>query len=185
LGAIVGEDCAMARYRRYYHPGGTYFFTVNLADRRSDLLVAEIAKLRHAVRLVRRRFPFAIDAAVVLPDHLHCIWTLPSDDGDYSVRWSRIKAVFSRLIARRETRSTKQQARRERAVWQRRFWEHCIRDERDFANHVAYIHYNPVKHGLVNAPRDWPHSSFHQYVRRGIFPQDWSVPDFVRGWTLG
>ncbi len=163
----------MVRYRRNIVPGGTYFFTVTLADRSSSALIDHVDALRTAFRIVRQERPFTVDAVVILPEHLHAIWTLPADDADFSGRWRRIKAHFThRLVdagipvARHRTG--------EYALWQRRFWEHTIRDDTDFARHVDYVHYNPVKHGLVSRVRDWPSSSFHIYVRRGVLPVDWA-----------
>lgn len=161
----------MPNYRRYWRPGGTWFFTVALADRRSDLLVRQIDLLREAVAEVRDRHPFRIDAAVVLPDHLHMIWTLPEGDTAFDRRWRLIKGQFSKGIPRRPVSRYLRQGERE--VWQRRYWEHMIRDERDWHAHVDYMHYNPVKHGLVSRVRDWPYSSFHDFVRRGILSPDW------------
>jgi putative transposase len=163
----------MSRYRRARIEGGTFFFTVTLADRRSDLLVREIERLRRVYRTVRDKMPFKTDAICVLPDHLHAIWTLPPDDTDFASRWMRIKSEFSRGLTATESRSASKIARREKGIWQRRYWEHVIRDDADFERHVDYIHYNPVKHGLVSRAWDWPHSSFHRYVERGILPADW------------
>jgi putative transposase len=163
----------MVKYRRNFVPGATYFFTVTLADRRSSALVDHIRALRAAFRAGRRERPFTIDAIVILPDHLHAILTLPPGDADFSGRWRRIKGHFSNhLIA--AGASTTRHASGEYALWQRRFWEHTIRDEDDFGRHVDYIHFNPVKHGLVSRVRDWPYSSFHLYVRRGLLPNDWA-----------
>jgi putative transposase len=162
----------MVRYRRNFVAGGTYFFTVTLADRRSSVLVEHVTALRAAFRTTRSERPFAIDAIVVLPDHLHTIMTLPPDDPDFSGRWRQIKSLFTRsVVAAGATINRNQKGEYE--LWQRRFWEHTVRDETDFARHVDYIHYNPVKHGLVSRACDWPHSSFHGYVRQGILPQDW------------
>lgn len=167
----------MTEYRRARVAGGTYFFTVNCAQRRGQRVLTEhIAALRSAFRQVQARYPFRIDAIVVLPDHLHCIWTLPADDADYATRWAQIKARFSRSIPPGERRSPSRVQRGERGIWQRRFWEHLIRDEADFRHHVDYIHWNPAKHGWVQRVRDWPYSSFHTYVRRGIYPPDWADP---------
>ena len=163
----------MVRYRRNFVPGATYFFTVTLADRRSSFLIDHVPALRAAFRTCRRERPFRIDAIVVLPDHLHAIFTLPQGDADFSARWRRIKGHFSShmitsgAFARRHSND-------DFALWQRRFWEHTIRNEADFARHVDYIHFNPVKHGLVTRVGDWPYSSFHQYVRQGLLPADWA-----------
>ncbi|HSF94053.1 MAG TPA: transposase [Thermohalobaculum sp.] len=162
------------RYRRMPHyirprrPGACIFFTVTLAERGSDLLVREIGRLREAVRRTRAERQFGIDAWVVLPDHLHCVWTLPEGDADYSTRWSVIKARFALSVPEGPLRPS-HISRRERGVWQRRFWEHHIRDEEDYAAHVRYCHFNPVKHGLVERPVDWPHSSVHRDIRAGRY----------------
>jgi len=132
----------MSNYRRLRIPGGCYFFTVNLAERRTDLLVRHIDTLREALREVRRGRPFRIDAFVVLPDHLHGIWTLPEGDDDFATRWMLIKAGFSRHLPAGERRSASRRRRDERGIWQRRYWEHAIRDDRDFAAHIDYVHFN-------------------------------------------
>ncbi|ABD88945.1 REP-associated tyrosine transposase [Rhodopseudomonas palustris] len=163
----------MVRYRRNGLPGGRYFFTVTLADRRSTVLVDRVAELRTAFRAARRERPFAIDAIVILPDHLHAIFTLPSDDADYSGRWRRIKGHFSSALIAAGVR-LKRRPNGDLALWQSRFWEHTIRDENDFAQHIDYVHFNPVKHGLVPRVVDWPHSSFHRYVGEGLLPADWA-----------
>ena len=164
----------MTEYRRTRMPGATWFFTVGLTERRGNgLLVERLEALRSAFRSVREKHPFHMDAVVILPDHLHCVWSLPDGDADYSTRWGLIKAKFSRSLQHGERRSASRIKRGERGIWQRRFWEHCIRDEEDYANHVDYIHWNPVKHGYVQRVADWPHSSFHQYVARGVYPLDW------------
>ena len=164
----------MARYRRAFVPGATWFFTANLAERKgTSLLVDRIDVLRAAFRTVQAAHSFRIDAAVILPDHLHCIWALPSGDSDFSTRWGLVKANFSRSIEKTERVSKSREIRGERGLWQRRFWEHLIRDEDDFRHHVDYIHWNPVKHGCVNRVVDWPHSSFHAYVRQGIYEKSW------------
>ena len=162
------------RYRRAFTPGGTYFFTVTLADRRSRLLVDCVDALRNAVAGVRARHPFTIDAIVVLPDHIHAIWTLPPSDADFPTRWTLIKAAFSRTIEKTEYVSATRNIKGERGIWQRRYWEHLIRDDDDLAGHVDYIHYNPVKHGDAARPIDWPHSSIHRYVADGRLPADWA-----------
>jgi putative transposase len=162
----------MVLYRRNLVPGGTYFFTVTLADWCSTVLVDEISALRKAFRITRRDRPFAIDAIIILPDHLHVLMTLPPDDADYSGRWKKIKSLFSRRVAK--SAALRPNKRGEYALWQTRFWEHTIRDDSDFERHADYIHYNPVKHGLVSRVTDWPYSSFHRYVRLGILPDDWA-----------
>jgi putative transposase len=163
----------MTNYRRNLLPGGSFFFTVNLADRRLRLLTEHVGLLRRAFRDVRRRHPFAIEAIVVLPDHLHAIWRLPEGDDDFAVRWQLIKSTFSRDVPTGERISASRAERKERGIWQRRYWEHTLRDETDFSRHADYIHFNPVKHGHVRRVVDWPHSSFHRMVRLGIYPADW------------
>ena len=173
----------MVFYRRNFVAGGTYFFTATLADRKCDWLVRHVDLLRAAFRHARRERPFAIEALVVLPDHLHSIWTLPPGDADYSHRWRLIKAQFSRdlLLAGAPIH---QSAKGEYNVWQRRFWEHTVRDEADLLAHVDYIHYNPVKHGLVTRVSDWPYSSFHRFVRMGWLSADWADdPNLSEGMT--
>jgi putative transposase len=163
----------MVRYRRNFIPGGTYFFTVTLADRRSTALVDHIVGLRSAFRAARRARPFAIDAIVILPDHLHAILTLPSNDADFPSRLRRIKGHFSSALIEAGL-DLRRWPNGDLALWQRRFWEHTIRDDNDFARHVDYVHFNPIKHGLVRLVRDWPYSSFHRYVRKGLLPEDWA-----------
>ena len=165
----------MPEYRRNRVPGGTYFFTVNLLDRRSDLLVTHIGSLRASVARVRHLMPFHIDAWVVLPDHMHALWTLPEGDVDFSHRWQAIKMGFSKSINPAEPLSTSRRVRGERGIWQRRFWEHTVRDEQDYARHFDYIHFNPVKHGLASSAAAWPYSSFHRAVAQGHYPSSWSV----------
>lgn len=161
------------RYRRADIPGASYFFTVNLADRSNSLLVDHVAVLREAVRVVKQRHPFHIDAFVVLPEHLHALWTLPENDADFATRWMLIKAGFSRCMAKNESRSNSRVKKGERGIWQWRYWEHLIRDEDDYQRHVDYIHFNPVKHGHVNRAADWAHSSIHRYIKAGMIECDW------------
>ncbi|MGH8499532.1 MAG: REP-associated tyrosine transposase [Methylococcales bacterium] len=160
--------------RRADVKGGTYFFTVNLAERKRTLLVDHVGVLRTVLRKVKRMHPFYIDAMVILPDHLHAVWTLPDGDADYPTRWALIKSGFSRVIPRKERRSASRITKGEWGIWQRRYWEHLIRDERDYRRHVDYIHYNPVKHGYVSRVLDWPHSTFHRYVKNGVYPENWA-----------
>jgi putative transposase len=160
----------MQRYRRNLVAGGTFFFTVNLLDRSSRLLVDEVATLRASVHEVRERYPFQIDAWVVLPEHMHCVWTLPEGDVDYPTRWRVIKARFSRAVGGSRDVSSSRVSKGELGVWQRRYWEHTVRDERDLAAHVDYVHFNPVKHGYVARAADWPFSSYHRHVARGLYP---------------
>ena len=165
----------MPDYRRIWVPGGTYFFTVAIAERQRSLLTDHIHSLREAFRVARLARPFVIQAIVVLPDHLHCVWTLPPDDDAFPIRWSHIKAGFSRRIPAGEHKSDWRTAKRERGLWQRRYWEHLIRDERDLQRHVDYIHFNPVKHGYVKQASDWSYSSIHAWIARGDLPDDWSA----------
>jgi putative transposase len=168
----------MADYRRDRTTGGTYFFTVVTAHRRNILIEPEARDaLRETISSVRNEYPFKVEAWVLLPDHLHCIWTLPEGDADFSKRWGLIKAGFSKrtrsVFYEENLRSSSRRRHKESTVWQRRFWEHRIRDEQDFERHVNYIHYNPVKHGLVKRARDWPYSTFHRYVKESVYPVDW------------
>ncbi|USQ13599.1 transposase [Legionella lytica] len=161
-------------YRRMLIPGATYFFTLNLQNRNSRLLTNQIAALRDAFKRVQQIHHFYIDAIIILPEHLHMIITLPPNALDYSKRLSRIKAIFSMQIQSYESISISRQKKRERGIWQRRFWEHMIRDQSDYEHHINYIHYNPVKHGYVKNPSDWPYSSIHRFIRQGIFSEGWA-----------
>jgi putative transposase len=164
----------MPNYRRAFIPGGTWFFTVNLLQRhRNDLLTREIGLLRETVRKVRLCYPFGIDAWVVLPEHMHTVWTLPPGDADFSTRWRLIKSGFSRALPKIERRSNVRIAAGERGIWQRHYWEYLIRDETDYQRHIDYVHFNPVKHQHVLRVADWPYSTFHRYVAQGIYPVDW------------
>ena len=164
----------MTSYRRNFVPGGSFFFTVNLADRRLQLLTDHIDTLRNAFRETRTRHAFTVEAVVVLPDHLHAIRTLPEGDADYATRWRLIKSAFSRALPTDEFVSPSRAGKGERGIWQRRYWEHTLRDEGDFSRHVDYIHFNAVKHGHVARVENWPHSSFHRMVRLGVYPRDWA-----------
>lgn len=168
-----GDDRRVSRYRRPCQSGACIFFTINLADRGSDLLVRGVDMLRVAVARAKADRPFVIDAFVVLPDHMHCVLTLPEDDADYAVRVGAIKGRFTRMVVASGASPTPQlpnrhgviggrTTRAERSIWQKRFWEHHIRDDRDYAAHVNYCWNNPVKHGLVTDIRDWPYSSWHR-----------------------
>jgi putative transposase len=163
----------MTNYRRNFVPGGSCFFTVNLADRTSRLLTDHIDLLRTAFRNARVRQAFMIDAIVILPDHLHAIWSLPEGDADFATRWRHVKAMFSRASRTRERISESRLRKGERGIKATGYWEHALRDERDFSRHVDYIHFNPVKHGLVTRVEDWPYSSFHRMVRLGVYEKDW------------
>jgi putative transposase len=167
----IGRPAAVTDYRRNFLPGGSYFFTVNLAERRLALLTERIDLLRAAFRRVRAWHPFTIEAAVILPDHLHMIWTLPEGDPDFPLRWRLIKSAFSHRLPGGERISGSRAAKGERGIWQRRYWEHTLRDENDFERHCDCIHFNPVKHGHAIRPRDWPYSSFHRWVRLGAYPR--------------
>lgn len=170
----------MVRYRRNLLPGGTFFFTVTLDDRRSSVLVDHVDELRAAFRTAHGEKPFTIDAIAILPDHLHVIMTLPDADADFPGRWKRIKSLFTHRLAASGA-SIPRNHRGEFALWQRRFWEHTVRDDAEFERCADYVHYNPVKHGLVASPVDWPHSSFHRYVRAGILPADWGGSGKING----
>lgn len=168
----------MSDYRRWYVPGGTYFFTV-VTYRRRKLFDQQLARdlLGKAMRTIGEELPCETVAIVLLPDHLHAVWTLPPGDTDYSIRWKKIKDEFTTTwlaAGGTELPVTPAQARRgHRGVWQKRFWEHTIRDEEDLENHCDYAHYNPVKHGYVQRPWDWPFSSFRRFVQLGHYPWDW------------
>jgi putative transposase len=175
----------MSRYRRAKIDGGVFFFTVTLVDRSSDLLLRHIHRLRRIYSSAQRRYPFETIAICVLPDHLHAVWSLPPGDADFPLRWSVIKSGFTRGLAGNPPRSDSNINRRERGIWQRRYWEHAIRDDVDLERHVDYIHFNPVKHGYVSRVGDWPHSSFHRYVERGVLPSDWGGDVGIASGTLG
>jgi putative transposase len=174
----------MVQYRRNRIGGGTYFFTVTLKDRRSRLLHECVQQLRASYAQVRRERPFETVAVAVLPEHLHAIWTLPEGDADYSGRWRSIKGGFSQSLAAMSL-IEKQRGQRRYDLWQSRFWEHTIRDEDDLRRHIDYIHYNPVKHGLVSRVVEWPHSSFHRFVERGDLTLDWATGPSEEGTSFG
>jgi len=175
----------MRRYIRAGTAGATFFFTLTLQDRSARWLVDHVDVLRSCVAQVKARHPFAIEAMVVLPEHLHALWRLPVDDADFSKRWMLVKQGFTRKLASRgaldETAGWRKGSKGERTLWQRRFWEHQIRDEEDYRRHVDYIHYNPVKHGCVARAGDWPYSSLHRFVREGALPADWGIGAAVEG----
>jgi putative transposase len=173
----------MPRCTRATIPGGTFFFTVALLERDRRLLLEHIDRLRSSFRQVREVHPFNMEAVAVLPDHLHCIWTLPLEDADFSTRWRRIKGIFSKGTPFNERLSLRRRAKAERGIWQRRFWEHAIREEADYAAHVDYIHYNPVKHGHAQRVVEWPYSSFHRFVEAGVYPRDWAADAATREWN--
>jgi putative transposase len=162
----------MPQYRRTKTKGSVFFFTVVLAERPSNLLFDEIGRLRLSYGTVQQRRPFETIAICILPDHVHALWALPEGDADFSSRWSLIKSGFSRGLDPMP-RSASKVSKREKGIWQRRYWQHSIRDDADLERHVDYIHFNPVKHGHVTRVADWPHSSFHRYVERGLLAADW------------
>ena len=172
------------RYRRVKLEGATYFFTLVTHERRRLFDDPElVALLAAAVARIQARHPFEHIAYVVLPDHIHTIWQLPPDDADYSMRWRLIKEAFKKAYLKKHRPpqiNASRQKKGEQGLWQRRFWEHLIKDDKDFADHIHYIHLNPVRHGLVSAPRDWPHSSFATWVARDVYDLTWGsgeMPD--------
>ena len=168
----------MPEFRRAFQPGGTFFFTVVTYQRR-PLFNDAVARraLRDALEGTRSRRPFTIDAVVLMPDHLHTLWTLPEGDHDFSTRWRKVKESFTRQFRaenRGEPTVTPGQKRKSLAgFWQQRFWEHTIRDEDDFRRHVDYIHYNPVKHGLAACPHAGEWSSFARWVKADVYEPGW------------
>jgi len=158
----------MPNFRRNYQPGGTYFFTLTLADRQQDFLTRHIGTLRDAVRSVKQARPFAVDAWVVLPDHLHAIWSLPPYDADYSGRWREIKKRFAKVVRILEGHRSNLFP-----IWQPQFWEHTINNSQDYQAHMDYVHFDPVKHGWVKRVQDWPYSTFHRAVKQGLYPLEW------------
>jgi putative transposase len=170
------DKVRMPDYRRIHVDGGVYFFTVATYGRR--LLFKEEAAvdaLKNSFKRVMAVYPFEIDAMVVLPDHLHCIWTLPDGDSDFSLRWRLVKSGFTHYgpVTSAEAACDSRLRKKEKGIWQRRFWEHMIRDEADLNRHRDYIHYNPVKHGLTASPGQWKHSSFRKFVEKGLYPSNW------------
>jgi putative transposase len=172
------------RYRRIRVAGASYFFTLVTYRRQSLFREADaVALFQNALQSVQSRYAFTVEAQVILPDHLHAIWTLPDDDFDYATRWRLVKEAFTRAFAQSHRlleQDPRRRARGEQTVWQRRYWEHFIRDERDFVSHVEYIHYNPVRHGLVSAPREWPHSTFSEWVARGSYEASWGSDEMPK-----
>ena len=163
----------MPNYRRVRAPGHAYFFTLTLAERGGTLLTDRVDLLRRAYADTISERPVRCPAMVVMPDHLHAVWTLPEGDSDYATRWMVIKARFTHGLDIRPPRTRSQASKRERGIWQRRYWEHAIRDETELRACVAYCWMNPVKHGFVRRPVDWPYSSFHRAVRDGMVTPDW------------
>ncbi|MEO0967048.1 MAG: transposase [Cyanobacteria bacterium J06639_18] len=168
----------MPNYKRFVVPGCTYFFT-QVTYQRYPWLCTENARqiLRVSINKVRQTYPFKIEALVLLPDHLHCIWTLPPEDSNYATRWRMIKTFVSKNYVNKLPSdlkiTTSREKRKESNLWQRRFWEHLIRDENDFINHCNYIHFNPVKHGLCQTPTEWEFSSIHRFIAQGLYPKNW------------
>lgn len=162
----------MINYRRNRISGGTCFFTVTLRDRRSNLLIKYIDLLKESFRYLQLEKPYKTKTIVILPDHIHAIWELPMFDSDYSRRWQKIKGRFTQKLVSEGVNLAKD-TRGEYILWQRRFWEHTIKNEDDLEKHIDYVHYNPVKHKLVERVSDWPYSSFHEYVVKSILPEDW------------
>ena len=164
------------QYRRAFAPGGSFFFTLVTHERRPVFTSAEnVQTLRDAFKNVRAPRPFDIDAMVVMPDHLHCIWTLPPGDADFSTRWRLVKTWFTKHCdpGLRPVSGTARAPRHPQAVWQQRYWEHQLRDAAGFAHHADCIRCNPVRHGLAATSADWPYSSFRRYVKAGVYPIDW------------
>ena len=176
----------MTAYRRVHAPGATYFFTVALAQRGTDTLIHHLDLLRQAYAKTKADRPFHTEAVVILPDHLHAVWTLPEGDTDYGTRWGAIKARFTRALKARMVakggsmgwnpilRSPSKVRKADAGVWQRRFWEHTIRDQADLDAHIRYCWTNPVKHGFVDHPTEWAASSIHRDIRRGTVPPEWN-----------
>ena len=172
----------MSQYRRFYQSGGNYFFTLVTYQRRPHFANPEnVKRVKAAIKKVKNKFPFTLNAIVILPDHLHCLWKLPENDNDFSTRWRLIKRYFSIKI------NTLMNNRKENEVWQNRFWEHTIRNEEDWQKHMDYIHYNPVKHGLVDSPSKWIESSFNYWVKKGIYEKTWGLrePNSIIGMNDG
>lgn len=170
----------MSRYRRANTPGATYFFTVVTYRRRTFLCDEHLRyTLREAISKVRDQYPFQIDAWVLLPGHLHTIWTLPDGDAKFPLRWQLIKRHVTRqcgeLLHQPGLMTDSKTRHRESTIWQRRYWEHLIRNDADYERHMDYLHYNPVKHGLVKQVKDWPYSSFHRYVENGTYDENWGA----------
>ncbi|MFI4918635.1 MAG: REP-associated tyrosine transposase [Legionellales bacterium] len=160
-------------YRRLFIAGASYFFTLALQNRQSDLLTNKIDELRSSFRNTMKSYPFTINGIVILPEHMHIMMTLPPHDANYAQRLGYIKSNFSRQLEMSEPINHSRKTKRERGIWQRRFWEHAIRDEHDYARHLDYIHYNPVKHGHVQKPSEWKYSSIHRYIKMGVLPANW------------
>ena len=172
----------MPNYRRAKTKGGTYFLTVVTYRRQRFLCDKNVRDaLRNGIQNTRTTHPFKIDGWVLLPDHLHCIWTLPPNDAAFGIRWTMIKQFVTRQCSpdlhRDDWMNESKRRRKESTIWQRRFWEHQIRNDQDYEKHMDYMHYNPVKHGYVKNVMDWPYSTFHRYVCKGVYAEDWGAED--------
>lgn len=175
----------MTHYRRNRVAGGTYFFTVKLANPKLRLLTEHIDLLREAYAHVQKRYPFETVAICILPNHLHAVWTLPESDDDYSLRWRLLKTRFSSHFGAAKQRSASKQKRHEKGIWQRRFYEHTIRNDEDLSRCVDYVHFNPVKHGWARQVKGWPYSSFHRFVQTGKLPADWAGSAVIADMDFG
>ncbi len=164
----------MTQYRRHFQAGVLYFFYRQPGEPAAVPVDRRCRIVARGIRYTLERHPFTLEASVALPEHLHAIWTLPPGDTDYSTRWRLIKSHFSRALPADERRSASHLDKGERGIWQRRYWEHTLRDEADFQRHADYIHFNPVKHGHVNRVAGWPYSSFHRDVRLGMYAPVWA-----------
>ena len=173
------------KYRRTKHPGGIYFFTLNLKNRNSNLLIQEIAYLRLAFKKTKIKYPFNILGIVILPEHLHMLMKLPNQDIEYPVRIRLLKSYFSYQVQSNEEKNKSRLKKQERSIWQRRYWEHAIRDEKDYENHLNYIYYNPVKHGYVKTPAEWPYSSLHRDIKLGLYPENWTCEHQPENMSFG
>ncbi len=163
------------QYRRTDIEGACYFFTINLENRKSSLLIDKFSHLRDVINHVKQKHPFKLDALVIMPEHFHMMITLPENDNNFANRIMLIKSGFSRKIPKTEDINRSRIHKRERGIWQRRYWEHFIRDEKDYERHVDYIHYNPVKHGYVKKAVDWKYSTIHKYIELGVYDKNWGV----------
>ena len=165
----------MTSYKRNKTQGGMYFFTLVLNQRHNtNLLIDHFDLLKSSIIKVKSKYPFQLPAIVVLPDHLHMVLSLPKGDDNYAMRIRLIKTYFSKALDVAESISNSMSRKKEKGIWQRRFWEHLIRDEDDLHRHIDYIHYNPVKHGYCTKVDEWPYSTFHKYVERGVYSRDWA-----------
>lgn len=172
---VAAQLSAMPNYRRLKYAGNCFFFTVNLADRNSDFLTANADLIRAAYCATQKTLPFHCDAFVLLPDHLHAVWTLPADDYNTGGRWALFKSYVSRRVAQAVARPCSKIIRREKGLWQRRFWEHVIEDDGDYRKHVEYCWGNPLKHGLAKTPSEWPFSSIHRDIKQELVAPEWQA----------